>query len=103
MSSGFLNPQEWDGKSKDFIQWLREVEAQKLTIVSVTGLKNYHGLYLKLHIPEGSETRTQILDKIGMDGMGGDVGGRELLIYLNFITRRIRAHQHFKHGRNLEH
>ena len=79
MASGFLNPPQWDKKRKDFTLWLREVKAWKLATASVTGLKNVHGLQLALHLPEGSEIRTQIFDTIDTDEMEGDDGWKRVI------------------------
>lgn len=79
MASGFLNPPQWDEKSKDFTIWLREVKAWKLATAGVTGLKDVHGLQLALHLPEGSEIRNQIFDTIDTDEMHGDDGWNKVI------------------------
>ena len=39
----------------------------KCAMESITGLKNIHGLQLALHLPESSETCTQILDTLDIN------------------------------------
>lgn len=64
MSSGLLNPPQWDEKNKDFALWLCEVRAWELATEGVPGVKDNHALQLALHLPESGQIRFQIFDSI---------------------------------------
>ena len=82
MSSGFMNPPRWDESTKTFELWLREVKVWKAATDKVTGLSGVHGLQLALHLPEGSEIRTQVFDTIEPEQMQGDEGFKTVISLL---------------------
>ena len=81
-SSSITNPPRWDEKTKAFDLWLREVKVWKLATGHITSLTDMHGLQLALHLPEGSEIRTQVFDTLEPEEMTGNEGFGKVLALL---------------------
>ena len=67
-----MNPPLWDEKNTEFLLRLQEAQAWKCATESIDGLKDVHVLQLALHLPEGSEIRRQIFDKLDIDDLKGE-------------------------------
>ena len=59
-----MNPPLWDEKKQNFCNSSEKPKHGNVQAESINGLKYVYGLQLALHLPEGSEIRRQVFDKL---------------------------------------
>ena len=69
-------------KTKNFRYSSEKAKHANVQVESINGLKNVYCLQLALHLPEGSEIRRHIFDKLDTGDLKGEIGWTAVIEFL---------------------